>query len=518
MFCWIDYENLLYFSDKMKEELDLSLLEQWMKDVGLVILNMDDWLLVQRGSFDFNLEGEPHHSLQLLINMNLHKYIIRVWSRTFEKGEFRSIEELKSISKKNFLSSTSCPGYLEQDNTCLKHVEYPFSRWISASCAFLFSGDSVSEKVGICCACSETPISKVKGPKLESAHEALLQGDYVVEEKPEVLTGGIFEDAIEEHEVEVKQEMYEAPFEFDHSELGKDEDMDEQEEVVKDDPESHGDLKTNSTVVKKRKRTRKDNRFSNPWKDNDESDSDGDWNPKRPNNTEKKSTCEDCGAKFDNRSLLKKHERSEHAKFVCERCGLKLSDLVSLMAHKKDVHGDQRFNQNKTNTNTLPIPPWLESDTCMFCNQHCNSKEHLQNHMRNKHGCYKYNCHLCAEHRYFPKDIAEHVLDSHPGNETAHCPVCKGPIFFGSNVQDFVDHQKQCSKEVRSGYAREARRKAKAKANPEPKLPCHICGKMLTKQRILEAHVARHNRSELPFKCDFQGCDKAFPVLSELNL
>ena len=68
MFCWIDYENLLYFSDKMKEELDLSLLEQWMKDVGLVILNMDDWLLVQRGSFDFNLEGEPHHSLQLLIN------------------------------------------------------------------------------------------------------------------------------------------------------------------------------------------------------------------------------------------------------------------------------------------------------------------------------------------------------------------------------------------------------------------------------------------------------------------
>ena len=55
----------------MKEELELSPLEQWMEDLGLIILKIDDWMLVQRGSFDFYIDGEPHHSLHMLINMKL---------------------------------------------------------------------------------------------------------------------------------------------------------------------------------------------------------------------------------------------------------------------------------------------------------------------------------------------------------------------------------------------------------------------------------------------------------------
>ena len=68
-----------------------------MEDLGLVVLMIDDWMLVQRGSFDFYLDGEPHHSLHMLINISLGKYVTRVWSRTYDNGDFKSTEELKSI-------------------------------------------------------------------------------------------------------------------------------------------------------------------------------------------------------------------------------------------------------------------------------------------------------------------------------------------------------------------------------------------------------------------------------------
>ena len=493
----------------MKEELDLPILEKWMEDLGLVILKMDDWLLVQRASFDFYLEGEPHNSLQLLINMNLRKYIIRVWSRTYEKGQFESIAEVESITKKYFLRLMSCTGYLEsisQHNTCLKHLEYPFKRWISSSCVFLFSGDLGAEKVGICFACSETPISKVEELKLESEcadPESLLENNYVVDEKPEVLANSIFEDAIEEDEIEVKQEMYEASYEFDPSKLGKNE-VREDEKDLNDDHEGYGD---NSSVARNKGRTKGKSAVL---------DSDSDWMPnkKKPDKAEKKTNCEDCSAEFSNRSLLKRHERSEHSKFVCERCGIKLSDLPSLTAHKTEAH-NLKFS-NGVMKNILSLPPWLESENCVFCNEHFNVKENLKNHLRYKHGYNTYKCHQCAERCYFPRDIAQHILDSHPGNETAHCPLCKGPVFFGGNVQDFIDHQKHCRTERRKKYVRE--KKKRRPPVPQPKLACHICGKLMSSQFTLKSHVARHNKSDLPFKCDFEGCDMAFPVLTELKL
>ena len=45
--------------------------------------------------------------------------------------------------------------------------------------------------------------------------------------------------------------------------------------------------------------------------------------------------------KFDHKSRLKRHERSEHNLFICEHCGVTLSDRFSFMSHERDVHKEK---------------------------------------------------------------------------------------------------------------------------------------------------------------------------------
>lgn len=188
------------------------------------------------------------------------------------------------------------------------------------------------------------------------------------------------------------------------------------------------------------------------------------------------------------------------------------------MSHKRDVHEEKPNGVIKGTVPTIPLH--LESETCPICNESYKTNTNLRNHLKYKHGYYIYHCQWCTEYKYFPKDIAEHVLERHPGKETAHCPVCKDPIFFGSKVQDFVDHQNECTKKVKRKYAMDQRKRMRL-IPPQPKVACHICGKMLTNQNTLKAHVARHNRSDAsfcPFECEFEGCTKRFPRQSEMKL
>ena len=92
------------------------------------------------------------------------------------------------------------------------------------------------------------------------------------------------------------------------------------------------------------------------------------------------------------------------------------------MSHERDVH-KEKPNGVYLIMGTVPtIPLHLGSETCPICNESYKTNKNLRNHLKDKHGYYIYHCQWCSEHNYFPKDIAEHVLESH------HLPFMN-PIF-----------------------------------------------------------------------------------------
>ena len=96
---------------------------------------------------------------------------------------------------------------------------------------------------------------------------------------------------------------------------------------------------------------------------------------------------------------------------LSEHCGVTLSDRFSFMSHERDVHKEK---PNGVIIGTVPtISLYLGSETCPICNESYKTNKNLRNHLKYKHGYYIYHCQWCSEHKYFPKDIAEHVLESH---------------------------------------------------------------------------------------------------------
>ena len=416
----------------MEQELDFELLEKWLEDLDILILKMNGWMLLQRSSFDLLLEGEPHHSIQLLINTCQRMYIIRVWSRTVEKGKFRSIDALKLITTKTFLDSAVCTGYFGStapNNTSINHMVYPFPRWMSPSCAFIFQSDSdKAAKVGVCSACSGTNFSIV---------DDLEPNDVEDNSDPPSDDKGALED-FSETSIIIEGEISD-----NHVDTVMDEDG-----VVCDelDTADGGNVKEEDWM----------------WPD-------------------------------DSRAP---------------------AAVVTPKIRKTK-------NVPTKSQRTAPTPkPWLKSKHCLFCPAYCKTSSKMQFHLTYHHALNTYNCHLCTESRCYPKDIASHILEKHPGTETANCPVCKGPVHFGCDPQDFEDHYRQCKKSNRNAIVRKTRMtdKMKGKGPPKTNFECHICGRVLRGNWSFKYHLARHQKSELPFKCDHVGCDMAFPVQWELKL
>ena len=52
----------------------------------------------------------------------------------------------------------------------------------------------------------------------------------------------------------------------------------------------------------------------------------------------------------------------------------------------------------------------------------------------------RYPCKICRYNAQFPREIAEHVKEDHPGTECARCKGCKEMISFGEDPGAFQDH------------------------------------------------------------------------------
>ena len=80
--------------------MDLMCLSGILEKLRLSLVQVEEWILIQRMKFDLRIDEEPYHSVQVYANMETRKYVVRVWGRTSDKGEFKSDEELRSLCVK----------------------------------------------------------------------------------------------------------------------------------------------------------------------------------------------------------------------------------------------------------------------------------------------------------------------------------------------------------------------------------------------------------------------------------
>ena len=67
--------------------MDISELSKSFGEQNLQVINIDGWSLIQRATFDIQIEEEPYNSIQIYVNLASKKYSVRVWGRSIRSGK-----------------------------------------------------------------------------------------------------------------------------------------------------------------------------------------------------------------------------------------------------------------------------------------------------------------------------------------------------------------------------------------------------------------------------------------------
>ena len=135
----------------------LKYLSGILEDLSLSLVQVEEWVQIQRTRFDLRINEEPYHSIQIFANLETRLFVVRVWGRTRDRGQFTSEEDLKDLCVTNFSNTSACVGYLGPHpggGLKLVHENFPCSRWISKNCAVTFSQNIDNLIIGLCPACS----------------------------------------------------------------------------------------------------------------------------------------------------------------------------------------------------------------------------------------------------------------------------------------------------------------------------------------------------------------------------
>ena len=112
----------------------------------LSLLRVDDWIVVQRRSFDATVDSEPYHSVQVLLDLVRRVLLCRVWGRTVSKSDDAADASVVAACKRVFEGSAKpCLGRVlaknglqEEDlldsSASLLTYRVPFYRQTSPDC------------------------------------------------------------------------------------------------------------------------------------------------------------------------------------------------------------------------------------------------------------------------------------------------------------------------------------------------------------------------------------------------
>ena len=118
--------------------------------------------------FDVDVDSEPYHASQVLVNRVTREFIVRVWGRTFRKGTVSGITELHGVCESALgVRAVSCPGHYLPERTLdmlgdlsnFTLATHPFNRWVSNECKVLYEdAKGGNSRVRLCSSCSMPPV------------------------------------------------------------------------------------------------------------------------------------------------------------------------------------------------------------------------------------------------------------------------------------------------------------------------------------------------------------------------
>ena len=121
--------------------MELRQLADVLRELKLTMWEIEKWALLQRTAFDVFLGGEPYHSVQLYINLESKKFLVRILGFTRRTGEYRNIAELVDLCRETFGNVVACVGVVDPKVPQSAYaseewvmVDYPCRRQISRYC------------------------------------------------------------------------------------------------------------------------------------------------------------------------------------------------------------------------------------------------------------------------------------------------------------------------------------------------------------------------------------------------
>ena len=160
--------------------VDLKELTKTLEEHSLQVVTVDDWILIQRASFDILIAEEPYHSIQIYVNLSTNKYVVRVWGISIKSGDSLTTKDLQELCIYCFKKSAACVGYLgfpPREGVKLIRVNFPCSRWISRSCEVAYAKNQGSFSIGLCPACSGETSNRESMKSKEESDQTVETGD-----------------------------------------------------------------------------------------------------------------------------------------------------------------------------------------------------------------------------------------------------------------------------------------------------------------------------------------------------
>ncbi|CAH2308035.1 Myc-associated zinc finger, partial [Pelobates cultripes] len=243
--------------------------------------------------------------------------------------------------------------------------------------------------------------------------------------------------------------------------------------------------------------------------------------------------CALCSKEFKNGYNLRRHE-AIHTGIKPARAqpAVKMATMVplSLLSVAGTLGGGTETLEVPTSPSTLPLPgpsptakKVRKNHACEMCGKAFRDVYHLNRHKLSHSDEKPYSCHVCQQ-RFKRKDRMTYHVRSHDG--TVHKPYICSHCGKGFSRPDHLNsHVKQVHSTERpfkcqtceAAFATKDRLRAHM-VRHEEKVPCHVCGKLLSPAYITD-HMKVHNQGpnhvcELCNKGTGQVCPIADPSSS----